>query len=161
MPVTDVTDDAEALTMTLTAEFDAPLSRVWQLYADPRQLERWWNPPGYPLTIVDHDLSVGGFVRAFVISPEGGKVNAYWRITAVDAPRSMAWEDGFLDDQGQPNPDITPTSMRLALSERAGGGTVMTIVTTFVSAESMDWYLVQGMEEGMSLAVGQCDALLS
>jgi hypothetical protein len=36
----------------------------------------------------------------------------------------------------------------------------MTILTTFVSAESMDWYLVQGMEEGMSLAVGQCDALL-
>ena len=72
MPVTDVTNDAEALTMTLTAEFDAPLSRVWQLYADPRQLEKWWNPPGYPLTIVDHDLSVGGFVRAVVISPEGG-----------------------------------------------------------------------------------------
>jgi hypothetical protein len=40
MPVTDVTNDAEALTMTLTAEFDAPLSRVWQLYADPRQLEK-------------------------------------------------------------------------------------------------------------------------
>jgi uncharacterized protein YndB with AHSA1/START domain len=71
MPVTDVTNDAEALTMTLTAEFDAPLSRVWQLYADPRQLEKWWNPPGYPLTIVDHDLSVGGFVRALRDSSRG------------------------------------------------------------------------------------------
>jgi uncharacterized protein YndB with AHSA1/START domain len=161
MPVTDVTNDAEALTMTLTAEFDAPLSRVWQLYADPRQLEKWWNPPGYPLTIVDHDLSVGGFVRAFVIPPEGGKVNAYWRITAVDAPRSMAWEDGFLDDQGEPNPDFTPTSMQLALSERAGGGTVMTVVVGFVDAESMQWYLLDmDIAEQMTQTFGQIDALL-
>jgi uncharacterized protein YndB with AHSA1/START domain len=161
MPVTDVTKDAEALTMTLTAEFDAPLARVWQLYADPRQLEKWWNPPGYPLTIVDHDLSVGGFVRAYVISPEGGKVNAYWRITAVDAPRSMAWEDGFLDDQGEPNPDFTPTSMQLALAERAGGGTVMTVVVGFVDAESMQWYLDMDIAEQMTQTFGQIDALLA
>ena len=138
MPVTDVTNDAEALTMTLTAEFDAPLSRVWQLYADPRQLEKWWNPPGYPLTIVDHDLSVGGFVRAFVISPraEGQRVLADHR---RGRPRSMAWEDELPRRPGRTQPDITPTSMQLALSERAGGGTVMTVVVAFVDAESMQW----------------------
>ena len=48
-----------ALTMTITAEFDAPIERVWQLWADPRQLERWWGPPTYPATVVDHDLSPG------------------------------------------------------------------------------------------------------
>ena len=51
MTVTNVHKDPEALTMTITAEFDAPVERVWQLWADPRQLERWWGPPTYPATV--------------------------------------------------------------------------------------------------------------
>jgi uncharacterized protein YndB with AHSA1/START domain len=42
MTVTAVRKDPEKLTMTLDAAFDAPPERVWQLWADPRQLERWW-----------------------------------------------------------------------------------------------------------------------
>src|SRR4029453_6363017 len=111
MPLTNVSNDPAAKTITLTAEFDAPVERAWQLYADPRQLEQWWNPPGYPLNITDHNLSVGGMVRAHVTTPDGQKAHAYWRITAVDAPRSMEWEDGFLDDQLEPNPAIPPTTL--------------------------------------------------
>ena len=57
MTVTAVHKDADALTMTLTAEFDAPPERVWDLWADPRQLERWWGPPGWPATFTSHDLA--------------------------------------------------------------------------------------------------------
>jgi hypothetical protein len=64
----------------------------------------------------------------------------YWRITAVDAPRSMEWEDGFLDDQLEPNPAIPPTTMHLTLADRDGGGTLMTIVVGFLSVESMQEY---------------------
>jgi uncharacterized protein YndB with AHSA1/START domain len=160
MPLTNVASDTTAQTVTLTGEFDAPVERVWQLYADPRQLEQWWNPPGYPLTITDHDLSVGGFVRADVSGPDGQKIRAYWRIGAVDAPRGLEWEDGFLDDRGEPNPAFPPTTMRLTLAERAGGGTLMTIVVGFPSAEAMRDYLDMDVEEQMRVTFGQADALL-
>lgn len=161
MPLTNVTNDPGAKTVTLTAELDAPVERVWQLYADPRQLERWWNPPGYPLTITHHDLSVGGMVRAQVTAPDGQTAHAYWRITAVDAPRSMEWEDGFLDDRLEPSPEIPPTTMRLTLADRDGGGTVMTIVVGFLSAESMQAYLDMDIEEQMRVTFGQAEALLT
>ena len=45
MPVTAVTHDLESRTLTITAEFAAPADRVWEVYADPRQLERVWGPP--------------------------------------------------------------------------------------------------------------------
>ena len=54
MTVTSVTKDPEALTMTVVSELDATVERAWQLWADPRQLERWWGPPTYPATVVDH-----------------------------------------------------------------------------------------------------------
>lgn len=41
------------------------------------------------------------------------------------------------------------------------GGTVMTLVTTFASTETMDSCLEMGMEDGMSSAVGQIDAMLA
>ena len=160
MPLTNVSNDPAAKTITLTAELDAPVERAWQLYADPRQLEQWWNPPGYPLTITDHNLSVGGMVRAHVTTPDGQKAHAYWRITAVDAPRSMEWEDGFLDDQLEPNPAIPPTTMHLTLADRDGGGTLMTIVVGFLSVESMQDYLDMDIEEQMRVTFGQADALL-
>jgi uncharacterized protein YndB with AHSA1/START domain len=148
------------MTVTVDAEFDAPVERVWQLYADPRQLEQWWNPPGVPLTITDHDLSAGGMVQAHLTTPDGHKVHAYWRITAVDAPRSMAWEDGFLDDNLEPNPDAPLSTMHLTLVERAGGGTIMTIVAGFASAEAMQEYLDMPIEEHMRITVGQAEALI-
>ena len=43
MTVTAVRKEARARTLTLVAEFDAPPERVWQLWSDPRQLERWWK----------------------------------------------------------------------------------------------------------------------
>ena len=39
MTVTTVERDPEARTMTLVAEFDASVGRVWELWEDPRQLD--------------------------------------------------------------------------------------------------------------------------
>jgi uncharacterized protein YndB with AHSA1/START domain len=41
MSVTSVDNDYDNLTTTLVADFDAPVDEVWQLWADPRKLERW------------------------------------------------------------------------------------------------------------------------
>jgi uncharacterized protein YndB with AHSA1/START domain len=161
MPLTNVSNDPAAKTITLTAELAAPVDRAWQLFADPRQLEQWWNPPGYPLTITDHDLSVGGMVHARVTAPDGQTARPYWRITAVDPPRSMAWEDGFLDDRLQPDPAIPPTTMRLTLADGDGGGTLMTIVVGFPSAEAMQEHLDMDIAEQMRATFGQADALVA
>ena len=42
MTVLAVNRDPVALTLTIVSEFDAPAARVWEVWADPRQLERWW-----------------------------------------------------------------------------------------------------------------------
>ena len=62
MTVTAVDKDPTTRTMRITAEFDAPVERVWQLWSDPRLLERWWGPPTYPATFDEHDLTPGGTI---------------------------------------------------------------------------------------------------
>src|ERR671922_2227026 len=56
MTVTAIRKDPQSRTMTLEAEFEASPERLWQLWADPRQLERWWGPPTYPAKVDGHEL---------------------------------------------------------------------------------------------------------
>jgi len=160
MSVTDVQKDPASLTLTITSEFDAPVARVWQVWEDPRRLERWWGPPTYPATVVDHDLTPGGKVSYFMTGPEGDQHHGWWRVVAVDAPHLLEFEDGFADDTGTPNPDLPVTLTRVSLSEKAGR-TQMAIETTFPSLEAMEQVISMGAEEGMKAALGQIDDLLT
>jgi len=158
MTVKDVEKDPANLTMVVTAEFDSPVERVWQLWADPRQLERWWGPPTYPATVVDHHLEPGGTVTYFMTGPEGDKHHGWWRIGTVDAPRELTMEDGFGDADGRPLTDRTG-QLRMRLFEHEGG-TRMELHDQFPTLEQMEEMLKMGMEEGLRQAVGQMDALL-
>ena len=160
MPIVSIDKDLDNHTMTVVAEYDAPVERVWQLYADPRQLERFWGPPTWPATVVDHDLTAGGRVTYFMTGPDGEKSAGYWDVLEVDAPRRFVVVDGFADDAGQPNAAMPTTRMELELAPRAGGGTTMTVLSAFASGEAMAQVLEMGMEEGMRLAMGQIDAVL-
>ena len=160
MTVASVDVDTDAKTLTVTARFDASIEQVWQLWANPRKLERWWGPPTYPATMVEHDLTAGGSVTYFMTSPEGDKHHGWWRIVRVEAPTRMEFEDGFGDADGKPNPEMPITIARVALDALSEGGTRMTITSTFPTAEVMAQLVEMGMQEGITLAVGQMDALL-
>lgn len=160
MTTTDIRKDPDALTLTVTSEYDAPVDRVWELWANPRLLERWWGPPTYPATFVDHDLTPGGRATYYMTGPDGDKPRGWWRVLAVDAPWRLEVEDGFADDAGEPNPDLPVTTMRVELSEPAAGRTRMTIETTFPSAEAMAQIIAMGVEEGILAALGQIDDIL-
>jgi uncharacterized protein YndB with AHSA1/START domain len=160
MTVTNVDKDVDNLTLTLVADFDAPVEKVWQLWADPRKLERWWGPPTYPARFQQHDLSPGGSVTYYMTSPEGEKYHGWWRVTSVDAPKSLEFADGFADQNGAPVADMPVTSVRMQLTER-DGGTRMELRSTFDTKEQMEQLDTMGMTEGLTLAVGQMDALLA
>ena len=161
MTVTAVRKDADALTMTLEAEFDAAAERVWQLWADPRQLERWWGPPTYPATFTKHELRPGGRVEYHMTGPEGDQPKGYWEIDEADAPRSIVFRDGFANDDGSPNTDMPVNTIRVSIEEMAASRTRMSIESIFPSTEAMEQVLAMGMEEGLTEAVGQIDAILA
>ncbi|HQR26244.1 MAG TPA: SRPBCC domain-containing protein [Nocardioides sp.] len=160
MSVTHVHKDLDQLTLTLVADFAASTERVWQLWADPRQLERWWGPPTYPATVEEHDLSPGGQVTYFMTGPEGEKYRGWWRISTVEPPSSLEFTDGFADDSGTPATDMPVTTMRVSLTAYEGG-TRMELRSVFDSREDLDRLVTMGMEEGLQQAVGQMDGLLA
>jgi uncharacterized protein YndB with AHSA1/START domain len=161
VPVISVVKDADARTLTISAHFDAPIARVWQVWSDPRQLERWWGPPTYPATVTEHELAPDGTVTYAMTGPEGDRHRGRWRVRAVDPPHALEFEDAVEDADGGPSPDAPTSVVRVALSEPPAGGTQMVITVAWASDEAMEWMLATGTDAGMTAAVGQIDELLA
>ena len=160
MPVIDVHKDEQSLTLTFVAEFQASVEQVWQVWEDPRRLERWWGPPQWPATFEQHELVVGGRSRYTMTGPDGEKARGWWTVTAVDAPRRLEFDDGFADENGEPEPSMGATHAVVTF-EAVGERTRMTTVSTFESADQLEQMLAMGMEEGMRQAMGQIDEVLA
>ena len=160
MTIVSVDKDYASLSLVLVADFDAPIERVWQLWADPRQLEGWWGPPTHPATVEKHDLAVGGEVAYFMTGPEGEQTRGWWRVTSADPPRSLDFTDGFANQDGTPNRETPTTAVEVRLAEHAGG-TRVEMRFIFASREHMDQLERWGAFEVFPQSVAQMDALLA
>lgn len=160
MPVTSVDKDLDALTMTIVADFPVPLQRLWDAYADPRQLERFWGPVQWPATFTRHDFAEGGRSEYTMRGPDGETSSGYFRYLRVEPPHGFEVIDGFANDDGSENTEM-PTMRMVYSFEETAEGSRMTGVTYFNSAEQLEQLLQMGMEEGTLSAMSQMDAVLA
>ena len=159
MTFIDSTRDADALTLTIVTEYEAPRERVWQLWSDPRQLERWWGPPGYPSTFEVFEFEPGGRATYYMAIPDGSKAWGWWRFIEIEPTSRIVLDDGFAEEGGSP---ATGEAGRMtATFDERDGRTRMTILSRFASVEQMDELLAMGQEEGMIQALTQVDAILA
>ncbi|MCK2029831.1 SRPBCC family protein [Microbacterium galbinum] len=159
MPVTDVITDAENLTMTVVADLAAPVERVWDAYSDPRQLERFWGPPGWPATFTHWDHTVGGKANYTMNGPRGETASGAWEFLNIDGPNGFEVLDAFADEDGTPNPDLPSMRMTFTFTPTAEG-TRMVNTSYFASAEALEQVVAMGAVEGTTLAMSQLDAVL-
>ncbi|GAA5144510.1 hypothetical protein GCM10025768_00290 [Microbacterium pseudoresistens] len=159
MPVTDITTDPEALTMTVTAEFAAPVERVWNAFTTPRQLERFWGPPGWPSTFREFDFTVGGRAQYFMTSPRGEKSSGSWEFLSIDEPRGFEVLDSFVDDEGKPLDGFPAMRMSFTFEETSTGSRMVN-TSYFDSADALEQVVAMGAVEGTRMAMDQLDAVL-
>jgi len=160
MPVTSVEKDLDKLTITIVADFAAPQRRLWDAYADPRQIERFWGPPTYPATFIRHDAAVDGRSVYKMTGPEGDEHFGLWQWTAVNAPNSFEVIDSFADSEGNRNTELPDTRMTFDF-ESTESGSRLTSTSHFGSLEQLEQLVEMGMLEGTREAMTQIDTVLA
>ncbi len=160
MGIISIDKDETLHSLTITADYDAPLERVWQLWTDVSQLQRWWGPPGWPAEFSSQELLASETVTYHMTGPDGERAHGWWRVKTLDAPRLLALEDGFGDAEGTPDPDMPVINMTVHLTEQ-GEGTRMVIRAGFTSAEDMQKLMEMGMDEGLKASLGQIHGVLA
>jgi uncharacterized protein YndB with AHSA1/START domain len=160
MPITDIISDAQALTLTIIADYPVPVERLWDAYADPRQLERFWGPKEWPATFTRHDMAVGGESHYYMTGPNGEIAGGWFRFITVEPYRLLEMQDGFTNANGER--DESMPTMRMAFHfASTPTGSRYTSITHFTSVEAMEQLVQMGMIEGTKSAMSQIDAVLT
>jgi uncharacterized protein YndB with AHSA1/START domain len=159
MPITSVTSDPQALTLTVVGDYAVSVERLWEAYSDPRQFERFWGPETWPAKFTRHDFVVGGEAHYMMTGPDGATSSGWWRFLAIERNRLIEIEDGFSNPDGTPNTDMPSMRMTFTFAATASGAR-FTSVTRFPSLASMEQLVKMGMIEGLRSAMGQLDAVL-
>ncbi|QEO09491.1 SRPBCC family protein [Protaetiibacter larvae] len=160
MPVTSVTTDTEALTLTVVADFPVPVERLWGAFADPRKLERFWGPPGYPATFDRYELRPGGIAHYWMTSPEGERFYGRWDFSEIEEPDRIVVLDSFADAEGEIDTSV-PSGRMTLLFESTATGSRLTAVSESPTLEALEQVLAMGQAEGMREAFGQLDVVLA
>ena len=160
MPITSITSDPEELTLTVIADFTAPVKRLWDAYMDPRQIEKFWGPVEFPATFLRHDNFPGGLTKYRMVGPQGEISCGYWEWLSIREHEFFEVLDGFAHEDGSPNREMPTMRMTFEFTETALGSRLNT-TTYFPSAEALEKLLAMGMEEGMKSAMSQIDDVLA
>ncbi len=159
MPVREITTDAESLTMTLIVDTTAPVERLWAAFTQPRQLERFWGPPGWPATFTAFDFTLGGRVRYAMVSPQGEHSYGSWEFLRIDEGTAFEVLDAFTDAEGTVFEGFPAMRMVFTFEPTPEGSTLRN-VTYFDSLEALEQVVEMGAIEGSRQAMGQLDAVL-
>lgn len=161
MPITNTATDPKELTVTVVGDYPVTVERLWDAYADPRQLERFWGPVEWPATFTRHDMAPGGQSHYYMTGPDGTRAGGWFRFRQVETGKLIEVDDGFFKDDGTPN-DEMPTIRMTFRFEKTKQGARVTTVTRFPNVEAMG-LLVDKMQmlEGMKSAMSQIDAVVA
>ncbi len=150
---------ADGSVITVLADFDATPEQLWKLFENPRLLEKWWGPPSWPATFSRHEFHPDGEARYHMTGPDGTQAHGWWQFHTTTFP-IVEFTDGFSDSEGVPDTALPTNRTRVEVSE-ADGLARMTLRSEFESPQALATVLDMGMQEGMTLAMGQIDDVLA
>lgn len=161
MSITRIDKDIEAGTMVIVSEYPVPVEQVWELWANPRLLERWWGPPSHPATVTSHDLSPGGLIHYYMTGPDGEQYHGGWRIISTQPPQRLEFQDYFADTEGNENTSHPVSTTIVTITKQDDGISQMVIDSRYPTPQALEQAIEMGMEEGIKAALSQTNALLS
>ena len=154
MSQTNITKNRETKELIMDREFNAPIAAVWDAWANPEKLAKWWGPRGWETTIKEFTLEPGGvwhYAMKCVDENQGewfgqeswGKAE----FVNVDEPNSFTYKDMFSDADGNINPDMPVMTITVSFTEQ-NGKTHVTSRGVFENAEEYDKVIAMGVEQG-------------
>jgi uncharacterized protein YndB with AHSA1/START domain len=140
-----------AFVLDMTRLIDAPRARVWEAWADPEKVKRWFAPRPLTLEIERMDLRAGGGFKMAMRFPDG-KAHSFSGVYAeVLEGERIAWTGEF---PGDPKGNIR-TEISFADED---GKTRLTVRQTFRVLTPINRGPTQGAKQGWTMTLDQLTA---
>jgi len=151
--------DKEAKTVSITKEFAAQLSLVWDAYTKPELLDQWWAPKPLTSRTKVMDFKVGGRRFYAMVSPDGQELGwVLQKYTSISPKTNFKFFNAFADKDE--NPELPGSDWDLNFSDQ-GGTTKVSISIYNESLERMERLIELGFVEGAKAQLKNLEELLA
>ncbi len=149
--------DKLAKTVTITREFDAKLSLVWDAFTKAELLDQWLAPKPWTSKTKYMHFKVGGKRFYAMISPEGIERWGIQEYTSITPKTNFKMYNAFADKDE--NPELPGSEWDHYFSEHNG----KTIVNITIYNESLERLerILDGFTQGMKMSLQNLDELLA
>lgn len=137
--------DKQTKTVSITKEFAAELSLVWDAYTKPELLDQWWAPKPLTSRTKDMDFKVGGRRFYAMVTPEGVERWVVQKYTSITPKTNFKLFNAFADKDE--NLELPGSDWDLNFSEE-NGRTKVSISIFNESLERLERMIEMGFREG-------------
>jgi uncharacterized protein YndB with AHSA1/START domain len=145
-------------TVSLTREFDADLSLVWDAYTRQELLDQWWAPKPWTSKTKVMNFEVGGRRFYAMVSPEGLERWSIQKYTSITPKTNFKLLNAFADKDE--NPELPGSEWDLTFSEQ-NGKTKVSITIYNESLARMEKMIEMGFKEGTAMTMKNLEELLA
>ena len=149
--------DKQTKTVSITKEFAAHLSLVWDAYTQAELLDQWWAPKPMTSRTKAMDFEVGGRRFYAMVSPEGDERWAVQKYTSITPKTNFKFFNAFADKDE--NLQLPGSDWDLNFSEQ-DGKTKVSISIYNESLERMERVIAMGFQHGTEAQLQNLEELL-
>jgi len=154
----DFTVDKATKTVSITREFDAELSLVWDAFTKKEILDQWWAPKPFASKTKVMDFKVGGRRFYAMVSPEGQERWILQKYTSISPKTNFKFFNAFADENE--TPELPGSEWDHTFSEE-NGTTKVSIAIYNESLERMEKQIEMGFKEGFTMTLNYLAELLT
>ena len=149
--------DKQTKTVSITKEFAAELSLVWDAYTRAELLDQWWAPKPYASRTKVMDFTVGGRRFYAMVGPDGSEGWAVQKYTSITPKTNFKFFNAFADENE--NLQLPGSDWDVNFSEQ-NGTTKVSISIYNESLERLERMMEAGMREGTEMQLQNLEDLL-
>jgi uncharacterized protein YndB with AHSA1/START domain len=149
--------DKTTKTVSITMEFAAELSLVWDAFTIPEILDQWYAPKPFTSRTKFMDFKVGGRRFYAMVSPEGEERWGIQEYTSITPKTNFKMYNTFADkDQ---NPELPGSDWDLNFSEH--NGTTKVYISIYNESLERLERVLEGFKMGMTMTFENLKNLLA
>lgn len=154
----DFVVDKATKTVTITREFDAGLSLVWDAFTKAEILDQWVAPKPWASRTKFMDFKVGGRRFYAMVSPEGQERWSLQKYTSISPKTNFKMYNAFADKDE--NPELPGSDWDYTFSEQ-DGKTKVNIIIYNESLERLEKMIEMGFTQGFKMSMINLENLLA
>jgi uncharacterized protein YndB with AHSA1/START domain len=132
--------------LIITRLVDAPRELLFELWTEPRHVEKWWGPNGFTNPVCELSVRAGGAMRIHMRGPDGTVYPMTGIYQEVVAPERLVYSAAALDESGRPLFEVLHTLTFYA----KGNNTRLTLAVRIIKTTPAAARYLNGQSQGWS-----------